>query len=82
MALQAAGGVDHLVRRGAFTVNMDQLPQLNYLDACPNESMRLKPVAPLIVLQVAEVSSRRCGRPRRHVRDVCDAVGGLRRRTV
>jgi cytochrome P450 len=46
--------VDRVVGRGALAVNMDQLSQLDYVDACANEAMRLKPVAPLIILQAAE----------------------------
>lgn len=34
--------------------SVDQLAKLDYVEACANEAMRLKPVAPLNVLQAAE----------------------------
>lgn len=41
-------GTEHL------PTSIDQLAKLDYLEACANEAMRLKPVAPLNVLQAAE----------------------------
>ena len=51
---KAKAEVDRVVGRGAIAVNMDQLSQLDYVDACANEAMRVKPVAPLIILQALE----------------------------
>ena len=34
-----------------FAANMDQLAELDFVEACINETMRLKPVAPIIGLQ-------------------------------
>ena len=51
---QALARATEEVRRvcgDATAISLEQLAQLDYLEACANESMRLKPVAPLIGLQ-------------------------------
>lgn len=46
--------VDAVVGAGAVATQMEQLSRLDYIDACANEAMRLKPVGPLNIVQAAE----------------------------
>jgi len=50
----ARAEVDAVVGAGAVATKMEQLSQLDYVDACANEAMRLKPVGPLNIVQAAE----------------------------
>ena len=42
--------VDAIVGAGAIPESIDQLSQFDFLEACANEAMRLKPVAPMNIL--------------------------------
>lgn len=46
--------VDAVVGPGAVPHDLDQLARLDFIDACANEAMRLKPVAPVNMLQAGE----------------------------
>jgi cytochrome P450 len=51
---KARAEVESVVGRGAVAASMDQLSQLDYVDACANEALRQKPVAPMMILQAAQ----------------------------
>lgn len=51
---KARAEVEAVVGKGAIATSMDQLARLDYVDACANESLRHKPVAPLMILQAGE----------------------------
>jgi cytochrome P450 len=51
---KARAEVDSVVGAGGLATSMEQLSRLDYVDACANEALRVKPVAPLIILQAAE----------------------------
>lgn len=51
---KARAEVDAAVGTHQVPDKLDQLATLDFLDACANEAMRLKPVAPLNILQAAE----------------------------
>lgn len=54
-ALDAARSeVDSVIGQGAVPDSLEQLARLDFVDACTNEAMRLKPVAPLNMLQAGE----------------------------
>lgn len=48
---QVRAEVDQVLGTDNLPTRHEQLGQLNYLDACINEAMRLRPVAPVIVLE-------------------------------
>ncbi len=45
---------DRVLGAAGTVTSMEQLAQLDYIEACANEAMRLKPVAPLNMMQAAE----------------------------
>jgi cytochrome P450 len=50
----ARSEVESVVGRGALPDGLEQLSRLDFVEACTNEAMRLKPVAPLNMLQAGE----------------------------
>jgi cytochrome P450 len=54
-ALQSARDeIDRVLGRHAIAESIEQLSQLDEVEACANEAMRLKPVAPIIINQAGE----------------------------
>lgn len=51
---QAREEIARVLGREPLPTSIDQVAKLDYLEACANEAMRLKPVAPLNILQAAE----------------------------
>lgn len=51
---RARTAVDHLLPQGAIVSTVEQLSALDELEACAHEAMRLRPVAPLNILEAAE----------------------------
>ncbi|MES2786105.1 MAG: cytochrome P450 [Pseudomonadota bacterium] len=51
---RARAEVDAVLGQGQVPDNLEQIAGLDYLDACANEAMRLKPVAPINILQAAQ----------------------------
>ena len=50
---RARNEVDAIVGAGQIPRSTDQLSQLDFVEACANEAMRLKPVAPINIVQAA-----------------------------
>jgi cytochrome P450 len=50
----ARGEVDEVLGQHAIVQSIDQLSKLDEVEACANEAMRLKPVAPIIINQAGE----------------------------
>lgn len=48
---RARAEVDAVIGKGALPQSIEQLTRLDYLEACANESLRLKPVAPFVIVQ-------------------------------
>ena len=46
--------VDSIIGEGSILQSLEQLSQLDFLEACANEAMRLKPVAPMNIVQAHE----------------------------
>jgi cytochrome P450 len=53
VAVRATAEVKAVLGEAAYPTRLEQLAQLDYLEACIHETMRLKPVAPLIIVQAA-----------------------------
>lgn len=51
---RARAEVDVVVGAGRVLDRIEQLAELDWIDACANEAMRLKPVAPINILQASE----------------------------
>lgn len=51
---KARSEVDAVIGAGAIIDSTEQLAALDYLDACANEAMRLKPVAPINIVEAGE----------------------------
>jgi cytochrome P450 len=51
---EARGEVDHVVGTHGMVASIEQLSALDELEACANEAMRLKPVAPIIINQALQ----------------------------
>jgi cytochrome P450 len=51
---RARAEVDETIGAGSLATRMEQLAALDFVDACANEAMRLKPVAPLNFVQAAQ----------------------------
>jgi cytochrome P450 len=50
----AKAEVDRVVGEMSIPQSLEQLAQLDFLDACANEAMRLKPVAPVNIVQASK----------------------------
>lgn len=48
---RARAEADAIVGEGSIPQSLEQLSQLDFLEACANEAMRLKPVAPMNIVQ-------------------------------
>ena len=53
-ATAARAELDRVLAGGRAVTTMEQLAQLDFLEACANETMRLKPVGPLIINEATE----------------------------
>lgn len=52
-AARASAEVHQVLGEAPFVTRHEQLAQLDYVEACVHETMRLRPVAPLMILQAA-----------------------------
>lgn len=64
---RATAEVRHLLGRPDALPTFEQTDQLDYLEACAHETMRLKPVAPMIGLQALAGRDRRRGPAQAHL---------------